>query len=120
MQVQLGQSLSRTWSYPVAGTNVDSKTVTDNDLANNFFVEPGSIGRNRGEVVVELLKEMNPDVQSCTFIDQSCRNNSTKSQLFVTFSLVIATQLDERSTQILGAVCYNANIPLIVSYIMAS
>eukprot|EP00943_MAST-04B_sp_MAST-4B-sp1_P004728 g4728.t1 len=98
-------------------TIVDSKTVTDNDLANNFFVEPGSIGKNRGEVVVELLKEMNPDVQSCTFINQSPAEIIQRSpNFFVTFSLVIATQLDERSTQILGAVCYNANIPLIVSF----
>ena len=62
-------------------TIVDSKTVTDNDLANNFFVEPGSIGKNRGEVVVELLKEMNPDVQSCTFINQSPAEIINKSQL---------------------------------------
>ena len=98
-------------------TIVDSKTVTDNDLANNFFVEPGSIGKSRGEVVVELLKEMNPDVQSCTFINQSPAEIIQRSpNFFVTFSLVIATQLDERSTQILGAVCYNAGIPLIVSF----
>ena len=35
-------------------TIVDSKIVTEADLANNFFVEATSIGKNRGEVVVEL------------------------------------------------------------------
>ena len=33
---------------------------------------------------------------------------------FTSFSLVVATQLDERSAQLLSATCYNANVPLIL------
>jgi NEDD8-activating enzyme E1 regulatory subunit len=97
-------------------TIVDSKYVTNADLANNFFVEPSSLGKNRGEVVVNLLKEMNPDLQSCSYVNKSPEEIIQQNPIFFTsFSLVLATQLDERSTQILSAVCYSANVPLVLA-----
>ena len=96
-------------------TIVDSKIVTEADLANNFFVEATSIGKNRGEVVVELLQEMNPDVQSCNSVNKSPEELIQQNpNFFTSFSLVVATQLDERSAQLLSATCYNANVPLIL------
>ena len=43
-------------------TVLDNQIVCESDLGTNFFVDASSIGRNRSEVVVELLNEMNPDV----------------------------------------------------------
>lgn len=42
---------------------LDSKTVTAEDLSNNFFVDTKNLGAPRAKAVTELLRELNPDVQ---------------------------------------------------------
>lgn len=37
--------------------------MTERDLANNFFVTEGELGKNRAEVVAAWLHEINPDVK---------------------------------------------------------
>jgi len=44
-------------------TIVDDKIITEADVENNFFTPQTHLGKKRGEVILELLLEMNPDVK---------------------------------------------------------
>ena len=47
----------------LAGVNVtiyDTQTINENDYETNFLVAHDEGGQNRGEVVMNRLKEMNP------------------------------------------------------------
>ena len=47
----------------LAGVNVtiyDTQTINENDYETNFLVAHDEVGQNRGEVVMNRLKEMNP------------------------------------------------------------
>ena len=44
-------------------TIVDERSVTEEDLGVNFFLEESSLGKSRAEECCRLLRELNPEVQ---------------------------------------------------------
>ena len=96
-------------------TIVDSHTVNEFDCENNFFVDQSRIGKPRAEATKELLLEMNPDVKGNAIVRDSLDIINNSPSFFVKFSLVIATQLDEVSLQLLSQICAKYSVPLIVA-----
>eukprot|EP00949_MAST-11_sp_MAST-11-sp1_P004607 g4607.t1 len=96
-------------------TIVDDAIVGEGDLESNFFVTRESVGRKRGSVVCELLKELNPDIRACLFIDSSSEgyHASHGSDDFKNYDLVIATQMKEESLLAIAAQCWEQRINLI-------
>ncbi|XP_064091598.1 NEDD8-activating enzyme E1 regulatory subunit-like [Macrobrachium nipponense] len=80
-------------------TIIDDAKVSPKDIGNNFFVDGDSVGRPRGEVALQLLLELNPDVRG-TFVDQPLQEIlDNQPDFFSPFSVVIATCLPERERE---------------------
>lgn len=69
-------------------TIVDDEIITEADVENNFFTPQQYLGKNRGEIVLELLLEMNPDVKGIWLKKINLDNQNDH------FSLVIANETD--------------------------
>lgn len=95
-------------------TILDDAVVEPRDLGNNFFVEKEHVGKPRAAVTCELLLEMNPDVKGDFDTSKPATLIAQNPGYFSNFSLVIASQLDIRSLEALGRVCWSSNTPLIV------
>ncbi|XP_022100909.1 NEDD8-activating enzyme E1 regulatory subunit-like [Acanthaster planci] len=93
---------------------VDGNKIKGEDIGNNFFLDKDSLGRSRAQITTELLLELNSDVRG-DFVEESpeqlLENNP---QYFTSFSIVIATDLVERTLLDLAATLWNAGIPLLV------
>lgn len=112
----LGTEILKNLCLPGVGafTIVDGKKVTGEDVGNNFFLERSSLGMSRGQAAMELLTEMNSDVKG-DFIEESADQIlETNPQFFKTFSIVIATELQERTLLDLDKLLWENNIPLLV------
>eukprot|EP00629_Pelagomonadales_sp_RCC1024_P009325 CAMPEP_0119269644 /NCGR_PEP_ID=MMETSP1329-20130426/6971_1 /TAXON_ID=114041 /ORGANISM="Genus nov. species nov., Strain RCC1024" /LENGTH=209 /DNA_ID=CAMNT_0007269645 /DNA_START=166 /DNA_END=792 /DNA_ORIENTATION=- len=97
-------------------TVVDGATVSERDLANNFFVREEDVGRPRAAACAELLRELNPDVQG-THRATPPEDVVEAEPDFVAsggYTLVIAAQLGPATVQALGAMCWAAKVPLLV------
>ncbi|XP_025115674.1 NEDD8-activating enzyme E1 regulatory subunit-like isoform X2 [Pomacea canaliculata] len=95
-------------------TVVDGKKVQAEDVGNNFFLSADSVGKSRAQVATELLGELNEDV-SGNFVDESAETLlENNPDFFGAFSLVIATNLNEKILLQLGEVLWERNIPLLV------
>ena len=93
---------------------VDDKKVTKRDLGHDFFVTQDSVGQLKAKVISELMKEMNPDVQTGSYMDMSPAEFVAKSDLVQTAQLVIACEIGDGLASQVGDLCYAKNIPLIV------
>lgn len=95
-------------------TLVDGHKVTGEDVGNNFFLDRKLIGQSRAQAATEFLLELNEDVDG-DFIEESVDvlldNNP---EFFNNFSLVIVTQLPERSLLRLANTLWEADIPLLI------
>ena len=95
-------------------TIIDPLNVTENDLGNNFFVDPSYLGQPRSKAALELLLEMNDDVKG-TYIQRSITDIIQETpEYFHNFTLVIATQLPTSTILQLANILYPRNIPLLV------
>lgn len=95
-------------------TIIDDAKVSPKDIGNNFFVDGDSVGRPRGEVALQLLLELNPDVRG-TFVDQPLQEIlDNQPDFFSPFSVVIATCLPESTLLALSKVLWEANVPLVI------
>ncbi|XP_072013879.1 NEDD8-activating enzyme E1 regulatory subunit-like [Amphiura filiformis] len=93
---------------------VDGNRVSGEDVGNNFFLEKSSIGKSRAQVAKELLQELNSDVKG-DFVEESAEQLlENNPNFFCTFSIVIATDLAERTLLDLAALLWDAHIPLLV------
>lgn len=92
---------------------VDSYMVNESDLANNFFVTREHLGQPRAKVTLELLLEMNDEVNAGNAVIQSPDSLVHSKEFFSQFSLVIATQLGEKSLCTLSATLWTIGVPLI-------
>jgi len=96
-------------------TIIDGKVTSGADIGNNFFLDKSAFGLPRGRVVMELLKEMNEDVAG-DFVEADPSVLIEKnSDVFSQFSIIIATDLPERSVLKLGEICWNLNTPLVIA-----
>lgn len=97
-----------------AFTILDGAKVTGEDAGNNFFLSRESIGKSRAQVATENLLELNPDVrgeyneETVEYILQAEPN------FFQRFTVVIATDIEERSLIQLSEKLWDLGIPLIV------
>ncbi|GAB6020415.1 NEDD8-activating enzyme E1 regulatory subunit [Chamberlinius hualienensis] len=95
-------------------TIVDGNKIIGEDVGNNFFLERDCIGKPRAQAVTRYLLELNPDVRG-DFVDESAEylleNNPT---YFHNFTVVIASNVCERTLLDLADKLWSANIPLIV------
>jgi amyloid beta precursor protein binding protein 1 len=83
----------------LAGTGfigiVDDKIINEKDL-NNFFISKNDIGKKRGEICVNNLLELNPDVKGEFF--ESNSSEFMNSVHIPTFDLIIASNMDDVTT----------------------
>ncbi|KAJ8303493.1 hypothetical protein KUTeg_019889 [Tegillarca granosa] len=93
-------------------TIVDGNKVTGEDVV--FFLTKDSIGESRAKVASELLSELNEDV-SADYVEEHVENMvQSNPDFFRSFSLVIATNICERTLLQLGENLWNMNIPLLI------
>lgn len=95
-------------------TIIDDKTVNDDDIGSNFFLEHSSNNLNRGSEALRLLLELNPAVQGHAVQeppDQILRENP---DFFKSFSVIIATSLEDKTIQNLARHLWEINVPFIL------
>ncbi|KAG8719622.1 hypothetical protein FRC08_002432 [Ceratobasidium sp. 394] len=98
-------------------TIMDHRTVSPEDVGNNFFLEVGSIGKPRAEEAVRLLLELNESVEgvaNTSNIEDVLANDPT---YVLGFTLIIAHNLAEGSLRKLASLLWSnpAHPPLIVA-----
>ncbi|XP_071089185.1 NEDD8-activating enzyme E1 regulatory subunit-like [Haliotis cracherodii] len=95
-------------------TIVDGNKVSGEDVGNNFFLSKDSLGRSLAKVATEFLAELNDDV-SGDFLEESAENLlQSNPDFFTTFSIVIATNLSERTLLLLDELLWEKGVPLLV------
>ncbi|XP_076448750.1 NEDD8-activating enzyme E1 regulatory subunit-like isoform X2 [Babylonia areolata] len=95
-------------------TIVDGNKVQGEDVGNNFFLNVESIGKSRAQVATELLSELNDDVTG-NFVEENVETLlESNAEFFSSFSIIIATNLHEKTLLQLGEVLWDKNIPLLV------
>ncbi|XP_052817269.1 NEDD8-activating enzyme E1 regulatory subunit-like isoform X2 [Mya arenaria] len=95
-------------------TVVDGNKVQGEDVGNNFFLTKESIGQSRAKFATELLSELNNDV-SGDFVEETPENLlENNKDFFKQFTIVIATNLCERTLLRLGQCLWSSSIPLLV------
>lgn len=74
-------------------TIVDCKTVSDEDLRNNFFFQPSNLGSGRAQAACTLLRELNDQVKG-SFSDADVNDMLQSSpDALNEYNLVIAEQV---------------------------
>jgi len=113
----VGSEIMKNLVLPGIGsfTIVDKHKITQADLGNNFFVTSDAVGQSRAEVVTELLREMNEEVLGTAVEDDPINILQSNPGFFSEFTVVVATQLEEKSLLQLAAVLWEAKIPLLVA-----
>lgn len=112
----LGTEILKNICLPGVGafTIVDGKKVAGEDVGNNFFLEKCNIGMSRAQAAMELLSELNSDVKG-DFIEESADQIlETNPQFFKSFSIVIATELLERTLLDLDKLLWEHDVPLLI------
>lgn len=112
----LGTEILKSIILPGVGsiTLIDDKIVSEDDIGCNFFLECSSSGLNRASEALRLLLELNPAVQGHAVQeppDQIIRENP---DFFKTFSVVIATALEDKILQNLAQHLWDINVPFIL------
>ncbi|XP_021352742.1 NEDD8-activating enzyme E1 regulatory subunit-like isoform X1 [Mizuhopecten yessoensis] len=95
-------------------TIVDGHKVQGEDVGNNFFLTKDSLGESRAKVATELLGELNPDATGDFVEDHPEKLLQSNPSFFNTFTLVIATNLCERTLLQLSKQLWTNNVPLLV------
>uniref|UniRef100_A0A0V0G5L6 NEDD8-activating enzyme E1 regulatory subunit n=1 Tax=Triatoma dimidiata TaxID=72491 RepID=A0A0V0G5L6_TRIDM len=113
----LGTEILKSLVLPGIGgfTIVDGKKVSEEDIGANFFLDIDSMGKPRAQTATQLLIELNPDVKGDYVdepIEELLKNNPN---FFSSFSVVIATALNERALLPLSELLWNLGVPLIIA-----
>ncbi|XP_002975259.2 NEDD8-activating enzyme E1 regulatory subunit AXL [Selaginella moellendorffii] len=96
-------------------TAVDGGLVQESDLGNNFLLSAENLGQPRAKSMAALLQEMNDSVL-IDHIDASPESLlDSDPGFFARFTLVIATQMRDRSLVILDEVCRRFSVMLLVA-----
>ncbi|XP_026478929.1 nedd8-activating enzyme E1 regulatory subunit-like [Ctenocephalides felis] len=112
----LGSEILKGLILPGVGgfTIVDEKTVTEEDVGCNFFLELNCVGQSRAQACARGLLELNPDVRG-DYVDESPEQLLEKNpDFFKNFKVVVATSLSEKTTIQLSNHLWELNVPLIV------
>ena len=96
-------------------TIMDHKVVTEKDCSASFFITADDVGKNKAAVACALLSELNPDV-SGSFTDSDIADvltNEDGGVYLCSFSLVVASNLEEELLVKLSDICAAGGISLI-------
>lgn len=94
-------------------TIVDHGDVTDQDLLENFFVTADDLGKSKSQAVCKWLLEINPDVNGSAIVANPQDVIDNDPMFFAKFSLIIATQMNEKYMNSLCHICKKLDIPVI-------
>ncbi|GAB0091764.1 Nedd8-activating enzyme E1 regulatory subunit [Sergentomyia squamirostris] len=95
-------------------TIVDGRTVTEEDIGCNFFLEPASLNQPRAQCCSHLLQELNPDVNG-DYVDENIDSLLVNNpEFFKNFDLVVGTALGEKTIMTLSSKLWDLNIPFFV------
>ncbi|KAL5021823.1 hypothetical protein ScPMuIL_000978 [Solemya velum] len=112
----IGTEILKNLILPGTGsyTIVDGHKVQGEDIGNNFFLTKDALGKSRAKVAAELLAELNEDV-SGDFMEE-CPETllQTNPSFFNTFTIVIATNMCERTLLQLASYLWEKGVPLLV------
>uniref|UniRef100_A0A182MK24 NEDD8-activating enzyme E1 regulatory subunit n=1 Tax=Anopheles culicifacies TaxID=139723 RepID=A0A182MK24_9DIPT len=96
-------------------TIVDHRSVTEEDVGCNFFLDLDSVGQPRAKRCMQLLQELNPDVNG-DYVDEHVEQLiDGQPDFFRSFDVVVATSISERTIVRLSNVLWEQNVPLIVA-----
>jgi amyloid beta precursor protein binding protein 1 len=93
---------------------VDGKNVTPQDLGVNFYITKEGIGKNRAEVVSQIIAELNPEVQGSFLASDPEEVLETSSSFFDRFNFIIASNMKPQSLRKLAQYCYDNKKVLII------
>lgn len=93
---------------------IDSNTICDEDIGNNFFFTSDSIGQSKAKVATALLTELNPDVKGDFVEENVCQLIDQDSEFFLKFSLIIACDVEEDTLRSLGRLLWSNDIPMMI------
>jgi len=93
---------------------VDGGKVTDRDLGNNFFVEVEDLGKDKAEVLLNRLLELNPDVKGEFHVADPEDLLANKPEFFKNYTFVIASQLSESGAKRLSQVAKTYNLGAVI------
>lgn len=93
-------------------TIVDHRNVTAEDAGNNFFFEgPSSIGKNRAQEAMRLLKELNDGVEGVAQTEDFATILDKNAYWILGFSLIIAHNLEAAQLKKLAALLWHNSDP---------
>lgn len=95
-------------------TILDDKKVSEEDAGNNFFLSREHIGKFRGTSAKDMLLELNPEVRGNSIESSVTQVLQDQPEFFKSFSLVIATELEEETLKLISAHLWVNNIPLML------
>ncbi|XP_033104427.1 NEDD8-activating enzyme E1 regulatory subunit-like [Anneissia japonica] len=95
-------------------TIIDANKVKGEDVGNNFFLTQDSIGKSRAHVATELLLELNADVSGNAVEESPEQILENNPDFFKSFTIVVVTDLVERTLLDLSSILYSADVPLLV------
>ena len=95
-------------------TIVDDAKISAEDLKNNFFVDSCDINKDRGEIILKNLLELNPDVKG-NYIKRNSKEyiNDEKTD-FKSFDILIATNLNSEENNKLYSIAKKNNLRLVI------
>lgn len=91
-------------------TILDEGTVTENDLCNNFLLDPSSLGSKTAEAVLTKAQALNPLVK----IEADVSSVEQKNEdYFKKFTIVVATLLEPLTIVKISEFCRNGGVQFI-------
>uniref|UniRef100_A0A914X7P2 NEDD8-activating enzyme E1 regulatory subunit n=1 Tax=Plectus sambesii TaxID=2011161 RepID=A0A914X7P2_9BILA len=111
----LGTEVLKSLVLPGVGafTIYDGENVHGRDVGNNFFLSHDSIGKPRAQVACELLKELNPEVKGNFVVESPNHLLDNNISALDSFSVVIGTNLIERTARQISEYLWPRKIPFI-------
>jgi len=93
---------------------VDGENVTPQDLGVNFYINKEGIGKNRAEVVSQIIAELNPEVQGSFLASDPDEVLETSPTFLDRFNFIIASNMKPQSLKKLAQFCWDKDKVLIV------
>ncbi|GAA5972715.1 hypothetical protein JCM21900_002362 [Sporobolomyces salmonicolor] len=94
-------------------TLLDPSTVQPNDIGNNFFLEPDSLGKSRAEEAVKFLCELNTDVTGAAIVQSLPDLLSSSPTSIGSYSLIIAVDVPPAELLQLADEAWKQGVPLV-------
>ncbi|GAA5874111.1 hypothetical protein JCM1840_000354 [Sporobolomyces johnsonii] len=94
-------------------TLLDPSPVQPDDIGNNFFLDPDSLGKSRAEEAVKFLCELNTDVTGVPLVQSLADLLSSSPTSIGSYSLIIAVDVPPTELLQLADEAWKQGVPLI-------